>query len=118
MAGASDTKFSETSVARPADLLTGVGAEAWQAYNAMETTKRRHFDLLGLLDEKKKNYNIDPTEHDRRLLENLLQDHDEQVRRFTQASMELKNVDAMGHTGLFTYIGSINTSMDRQAVTH
>lgn len=84
----------------------------------METTKRRHFDFLEVLDNKKKNYNIDPTENDKRLLECLLQDHDEQVKRFTKASLALKDSDINAHTALFEYIGGINHASEEHRVTH
>ena len=50
-------KIDKPLLARPDDILDGVAALSWQAYNAMETTKRRHFDLLEIIDNKKKNYN-------------------------------------------------------------
>ena len=103
---------------RPDELLSGAGAQVWQAYNAMETTKRRHFDLLEVLDNKKKNYNIDPTEHDQRLIACLLRDHDEQVKRFTEASLALKTQDVDAHTVLFGYIGGINNLSGAHRVTH
>ena len=103
---------------RPDELLQGAGSLAWQAYNAMETTKRRHFDFLEGLDNKKKNYNIDPTQYDTRLLACLLQDHDEQVKRFTKESKALKEADVSAHTGLFKYIGGINQATEEHRVTH
>lgn len=105
-------------VDRPDTVLNGVGADAWQAYNAMETTKRRHFDLLEILDNKKKNYNIDPTALDQQLIANLLKDHDEQVKRFTNASIALKQNDADAHAALFEYIGGINKGADDTPTTH
>lgn len=97
------------NIARPDDLLAGVGGDAWQAYNAMQATKQRHFERLEAIDLKKRNYNIDPTPADRELLAHLLADHDGQVKRFTDASVELKNVDQEAHTALFVYIGAINS---------
>ena len=81
----------EAPPARPADVLDGPAADAWEAYNAMESTKRRHFGLLETLDRKKRNYNLDPSEREARLLEWLLADHDAQVRRFTAASLALRD---------------------------
>ncbi len=103
---------------RPDELLMGVAAEAWQAYNAMETTKRRHFEQLELLENRKKNYNIDPSPRDRALLSGLLQDHDEQVGRFTRASQSLKQADAAAHQALFGYIGLITRAADARRTTH
>lgn len=111
-------RAEKEAVARPDEVLAGVGADTWQAYNAMETTKRRHFDLLEILDNKKKNYNIDPTALDQQLIANLLKDHDEQVKRFTHASISLKQLDAEAHIALFNYIGGINRGSDEQPTTH
>lgn len=105
-------------LARPDEILDGVAASAWQAFNAMETTKRRHFEFLEILDEKKKNFNIDPTDADRSRLACLLKDHDEQVRRFTKASQELKSESADAHTALFVYIGAIGDAKASTPLTH
>jgi len=40
------TKDTPSLIERPADMLEGDAADTWQAYNAMETTKQRHFELL------------------------------------------------------------------------
>ena len=103
---------------RPDEFLHDVGSLAWQAYNAMETTKRRHFDFLEVLDNKKKNYNIDPTEKDTQLLACLLKDHDEQVKRFTRESKALKEANLDAHAGLFMYISDINHATEEHHVTH
>jgi len=94
-------------LARPSSILEGVAADTWQAYNAMQTTKQRHYDLLQILENKKKKFNLDPTEKDQTLLQNLLSDHDAQVKRFTLASQRLKESDARAHTTLFVYIGQV-----------
>lgn len=103
---------------RPDDLLSGIAAFAWQAFNAMETTKRRHFSLLEIMENRKKNYNIDPGEREKALLACLLYDHDEQVRRFTDSSMALKAQDPAAHEALFGYISEISQSAEEQHVTH
>ena len=112
------SKFDKILIERPETVLDGVGAPAWQAYNAMETTKRRHFDLLEIIDNKKKNYNIDATAADQHLLSCLLRDHDEQVKRFTAASMQLKESDPEAHTALFVYIGGVNNAASQSPTTH
>jgi len=94
-------------LARPSSILDGVAADTWQAYNAMQTTKQRHYDLLQIFENKKKKFNLDPTEEDQVLLKNLLSDHDAQVKRFTSASHSLKEADAVAHKTLFVYIGQI-----------
>jgi len=103
---ASETTASK-DLARPSSILDGVAADSWQAYNAMQTTKQRHYDLLQIFENKKKKFNLDPTEKDQVLLQNLLSDHDAQVKRFTQASNRLKEADAAAHRMLFVYIGQV-----------
>jgi len=97
------------SIPRPADLLSNEAAATWQAYSAMETTKLRHYSLLEIIDNKKKNYNIDPTETDTKLLQFLLDDHSAQVKSFTQASKALQESNPAAHKQLFDYIGLIGT---------
>ena len=41
-------------LARPSSILDGVAADTWEAYNAMQTTKQRHYDVLQILENKKK----------------------------------------------------------------
>lgn len=118
MTGPASADIKPVEITRPDDLLDDIAAIAWQAYNAMETTKRRHFDLLEVLDNKKKNYNIDPTDNDKKLINCLLRDHDEQVKRFTEASIELKEKDVSAHTALFAYIGMVNSVTDEHHLTH
>lgn len=110
------TNKNENFIERPDELLDGQAAETWQAYNAMETTKRRHYHLLEILDNRKKNYNLDPSEKDNALLASLLKDHDEQVKRFTLASSALKKDDAQAHISLFAYIGVIANAGESPAV--
>ncbi len=86
-----------------------IASDTLQAYNAMETTKQRHFDLMTALETKKKKFNLDPTEKESQLLKNLLRDHDSQVIAFKAASKILKQRDPEAHTALFEYIGEINT---------
>lgn len=106
------------SQVRPDELLAGIAADAWQAFNAMETTKRRHFEQLEVLENRKKNYNIDPSEADRQLLAGLLRDHDEQVVRFSEASLSLKQRDAAAHLALFSYIALVNQAAEKRRTTH
>jgi len=79
-----------------------------QAYNAMETTKQRHFDFITVLEMKKKKFNINPTDADNELLADLLRDHDEQVKAFTDTAQALKSASPDAHQALFAYIGQIN----------
>lgn len=119
LSGMSDiNKIKPQSVDRPDANLAGVAGNAFQAYNAMETTKRRHYQLLEVLDNKKKNYNLGPTESERAMLDGLLKDHDEQVKRFTALSSELKQIDAAAHQALFIYIGAIGNLDQQPSTTH
>lgn len=112
------TKPPRQPIERPDAELAGVAGDAWEAFNAMETTKRRHFELLEILDKKKKNYNLDPSQREKTLLASLLKDHDEQVQRFTAASMQLKKDDAQAHMNLFRYIGAIGDTSQDLPVKH
>lgn len=103
---------------RPDDILEGVAANAWQAYNAMESTKRRHYQLLEVLDNKKKNYNLVPTDSEQSRLAGLLKDHDQQVSRFTAASSALKQSDPAAHLALFVYIGEISNVAEESPSRH
>ena len=105
-------------IERPDAELAGIASDAWEAFNAMETTKRRHYRLLEILDNKRKNYNIQPSQREQSLLASLLRDHDEQVKRFTAASMQLKQMDAQAHMSLFRYIGVIGDSDEEAPVKH
>lgn len=103
---------------RPADVLGNQAAVTWEAYNAMQTTKQRHIELLQRLDSSMKKYNLDPTPDDRKLLKHLLADHDAQVKRFTQASQQLKSAHPDAFIALFEYIALLNQSVNGQSVTH
>lgn len=81
---------------------------AFIAYNAMETTKRRHFDYLNLLEAKRKNFNIEATSEERELLASLLTDHDQSVRNFKNQAQQLQDVAPDASVLLFKYIGTLN----------
>ncbi|MGQ7847727.1 hypothetical protein ACUNV4_24755 [Granulosicoccus sp. 3-233] len=118
MSEQTDQTGDKPSNDRPDEVLAGVAADAWQAFNAMETTKRRHFEQLEVLENRKKNYNIEPSEKDRALLAGLLRDHDEQVARFSEASLSLKQRDASAHLALFGYIALISSEAEKRRTTH
>ena len=90
--------------------LPATAAEAWQAYNAMEATKQRHFSYLNGLEARYKKYGS-PTDEEQATLKRLLQDHDAQVRGFTQAVAELKQSDASAHEALLSYITTVNSAL-------
>lgn len=102
----------------PDDILSGSGSATWQAYNAMVATKDRYFKLLEVIDNKKKNYNLDPTANEAHRLACLLKDHDEQVRQFTQTSQRLAQTDAEAHAALFDYIGWLNRTEPGASQAH
>jgi hypothetical protein len=90
------------------DAQRGLSAEAFQAYNAMETTKRRHFEFLTMLDKAAKKWNLAPSEAQEIMREALLADHDRQVQAFKAHSAELRRQDAGAFDALWAYIGRIN----------
>lgn len=110
-----DEKRDTEPVERPNELLAGIAADTWQAYNAMEATKRRHFELLERLESRRQESNIAPSALEKQRLAGLLQDHDEQVRRFTTANQALRLQDAAAHLALFDYIGIINEALEDAA---
>ncbi len=113
-----NTAAGQINALRPADILDGDAAEMWQAYNAMETTKARHYALLEIIDNKKKNYNIDATDVDKQMLQFLLDDHSGQVKRFTLASQALKTSNPAAHTQVFDYIGVITNHQGMGSQAH
>ncbi len=86
-------------------------ASALRSYNAMETTKRRHFDYMTMLDTKKKKFNLTATETESDLLESLLRDHHEEVVAFKGRCESLKTRNSDAHAALFEYIGNLNKAM-------
>ena len=90
-------------------------SSALLAYNAMETTKRRHFDYLNLLEAKKKKFNLAATEQDEKLLESLLKDHDHAVQSFKQLSQQLQSTDPAAHQALFDYVAVLNETLNQIA---
>ncbi len=90
--------------------LPPVAGEAWLAYNAMETTKHRHFQLLQGLERKYGKHGSANAE-ERAWLERLLADHDEQVAQFSAAMRELKGRDPVAHMALVNYIAAVNQTL-------
>lgn len=84
---------------------------AMRSYNAMETTKRRHFDYLTMLESKKKKFNLDITADESAMLASLLQDHNDEVLAFKARSDALKSSNAEAHKALFEYLAEINRAM-------
>ena len=84
---------------------------AMRSYNAMETTKRRHFDYMTMLESKKKKFNLEITEQESAMLASLLSDHNDEVMEFKNRSDALKSASPDAHKALFEYLGKINKAM-------
>ena len=89
-----------------------LAAAAFQAYNAMETTKKRHLDLMLAIDKRGKKFNLTATEAEVDMLNRLLKDHDGQVEQFKLESDTLKSVNPEAHLAMFKYVGEIHTMLD------
>lgn len=76
---------------------------AWQAYNAMTTTKQRHIDYLKMLEARYSKYG-EPTAEESALLARLLDEHDAQVKAFLGAMNALREHDTTAHKTLIEYI--------------
>ncbi len=96
----------------PDDELRKTTVLAFSAYNAMETTKRRHFDYLNLLEAKRKKFNLEATSKERDLLASLLADHNLAVTGFKAQAEHLKRTAPDAHLRLFQYIGCLNEVFD------
>ena len=83
-----------------------------QAYNAVETTKRRHFTYLQAMETRRNKFNIEPSENENQILAQLLRDHDEQVSAFKAASDRLRNASPEAFDALWIYINEINSTLD------
>ena len=84
---------------------------AWQAYNAMETTKRRHLDYLSALESREKRFNLAPNDAENSMLKRLLTDHDAQVNAFKAASNALRETNPEAFDALWVYIGEISEAL-------
>lgn len=85
---------------------------AFQAYNAMETTKQRHLDLMLAIEKRGKKFNMTASEAEVEMLNRLLKDHDEQVEQFKLESDTLKSVNPEAHLAMFKYVGEIHGVLD------
>jgi hypothetical protein len=83
----------------------------WQAYNALETTKRRHFDYLQALESRRNKYNIEPSDAENQMLAQLLRDHDAQVTVFKLATEALRTSNREAFDALWAYINEINLAL-------
>ncbi len=102
------------------DNLRKEYGDALRCYNAMETTKRRHFGYMSMLDAKQKKFNLAATEAESDALELLLRDHHEEVLAFKRQCELLKKSSESAHKALFehiSYLGQFTGSADAE-VTH
>lgn len=99
-------------------VLDEVSEPAWQAYNAMFETKQQHYEFLEVLENKKKKFNISPSESDQQKLATFLSEHDEQVKNFTRLSMELKSSHPESHTRLFSFIAKLGDGEPAKKTQH
>jgi len=99
-------------------VLDDASTDAWQAYNAMFETKQQHYEFLEILENKKKKFNISPSESDKRQLAEFLSMHDSQVKRFTQLAQELKTANPESHLNLFKFIAQLGDGEPGQKHPH
>jgi hypothetical protein len=90
---------------------TQAAGAAWQAYNALETTKRRHFEYLQALESRRNKFNIGPSEAENKMLAQLLRDHDAQVTVFKLATEALRSSNREAFDALWVYINEINLAL-------
>lgn len=81
------------------------------AHAAMETTKGRHFDFMQMLETRKKNFNLQPSELESALLSELLADHDAAVAAFRTESASLREADTDAFSALFAHITAFEQAL-------
>lgn len=92
------------------DSISAVAARAWQAYNAIEATKQRHFTYMSGLKTRYKKYGA-PSEAEKQMLDRLLKEHNAMVNAFKAQIQALRAVDAKAHDGLLDYITQLHTAI-------
>jgi len=112
-----DSKVDKTDDDQPL-VLDEDSSAAWQAYNAMFDSKQQHYELLEILENKKKKFNISPSEEDKQQLAAFLAEHDNQVKRFTQLAQELKAANPESHLNLFKFIAQLGNGEPNQKTPH
>jgi len=111
-------KSTDTTDDGAAIVLDELSKDAWQAYNAMFDTKQQHYEFLEILENKKKKFNISPSEKDQKKLADYLSQHDSQVKRFTQLAQELKLSHPDSHIKLFKFIAQLGDGKPNQKTPH
>ncbi len=90
--------------------LPDAALPAWNAYRAMEKSKREYFGYLSEL-ESKYEYGGSRSTYENDRLERLLEQHDAQVTGFRRAMMRLKAEDAGAHRALIEQIKLLNAEI-------
>ncbi len=83
---------------------------AWRAYEAMLKTKEAHFSFLEALETKYRDGGRRTLAEGRRL-EQLLAEHDAQVRAFRQSVAALQQEDLAAHHALLMHISRANSDL-------
>lgn len=92
------------------DPLPDAALPAWQAYEAMLVTKDAHFSFLEELETKYRHGGRRTLAEGRRL-EQLLAEHDAQVRAFRQSVEALQKEDLAAHHALLMHIRRANADL-------
>ncbi len=92
--------------------------ECWQAYNAMFESKQRHYEFLDILENKKKKFNLSPTDADKQKLAEYLSQHDVQVKRFIELSQQLKSSAPESHALFIQFITQLGDGEPSKKVQH
>ncbi len=82
--------------------LSEAAQPAWQAYRAMERTKREHLSLLTRIEQQERHAGPRSLAEQVRL-DRLLEAHDEAVQRFRRAMQELAG-DKAAHAAFLEYL--------------
>ena len=90
--------------------LPDAALPAWRAYEAMLGTKDAHFSFLEALEIKYRDGGRRTFAEGRRL-EQLLAEHDEQVRAFRRSIMALQQEDLAAHHALLVHIRHANADL-------
>ena len=100
---------------REIDPLPEAALPAWHAYEAMLRTKDAHFSLLRTLETSYRDGGRRTFAENRRL-EQLLAEHDAQVRVFRRSVAALQQEDLAAHHALVEHIRRANADPDGSPV--
>lgn len=92
--------------------LPDVALSAWDAYRAMEESKREYFGYLADLETKYQHGGARTIAESMRL-DSLLSRHDRQVAGFRKAIKVLKARDAGAHRALIAHITMLNSELGK-----